>query len=91
MTRKRFVKLLMAFGYSRNSANYIATIERHKGCSYSEAYDYIAKIHVSSGNESLAGLFAKITKIVNAFCEGLKAFNEAFIDAMEGKNEVQNR
>ncbi|MBQ9269700.1 MAG: hypothetical protein IJ206_09320 [Oscillospiraceae bacterium] len=39
-TRKRFVKLLMANGWSRNAANYLAG-RLKKGASYKEAYQFL--------------------------------------------------
>lgn len=44
MTRKRFVKLLMAHGYSRNSANRIADATLKDGYSYAEGYDQVTRI-----------------------------------------------
>lgn len=38
MTRKRFVKLLMAYGYSRNEAQWIADSANRDNCSYEEAF-----------------------------------------------------
>ena len=38
MTRKRFVKLLMADGHSRNAANILAAKAQNCGLSYSTAY-----------------------------------------------------
>jgi hypothetical protein len=38
MTRKRFIKLLMAMGLSRNAANARATLCQYKGKSYAEEY-----------------------------------------------------
>lgn len=40
LTRKRFVKLLMGAGVSRNSANYFARVLPH-GWSYSDAFRYL--------------------------------------------------
>lgn len=41
MTRKRFVKLLMSHGYSRNSANEIAWNAYYKDWSYEKYYRYM--------------------------------------------------
>lgn len=38
MTRKRFVKLLMSMGYSRNEANSTAIHARHCGKTYEQMY-----------------------------------------------------
>lgn len=38
MTRKKFVKQLMAMGLSRNAANVRATLCQYKGRSYAEEY-----------------------------------------------------
>lgn len=46
MTRKRFVKLLMGYGYSRDEAYQTAYILVDEDCgfrSYLEAYDYLAE------------------------------------------------
>ena len=66
MTRKRFVKLLMAEGYSRNSANDIAGDVVKDGYSYAEGYDHVTRL----------------LPLVQAFCEKLptavRAATEAF-------------
>lgn len=46
MTRKRFIKLMMAHGYQRNLANYLAceALENYK--SYQDAWDHFCKIQL---------------------------------------------
>lgn len=41
MTRKRFIKLLMSHGYSRNNANEWAWNAYYKGWSYEDCYRYM--------------------------------------------------
>lgn len=92
MTRKRYVKLLMAQGHSRNYANECAHEVADAGgsCSYEEAYalsyaldrtNWIAAAHQLG--EALERITAGIIKAVNAAAAGIAAFGKAFRDAYE--------
>lgn len=43
MTKKRFIKLLMAVGVERNSAVNSCAVTRRIGCSYQQFYDEVMK------------------------------------------------
>lgn len=92
MTRKRYIKLLMAEGIKRDNANAMAWKVVRDGRSYAEAYaveaDYIEKLKARA-MEVLPQLTAAITeaapaileaaaKAVRALAAGIGAFNEAF-------------
>ena len=80
MTRKRFVKLCMARGYSRNEAQELALNARQKGHSYAEALGIIdaSRVALPQLEESLAGVIADIGRVVAAAAEGVAAALEAF-------------
>ena len=85
MTKKRFVKLLMADGYCRNDANMIANNVRERGLTYDSAYreyhvlpDMVAKI-----GDAMQPLIKTIRKISMAFTEASYAFTAAFRESME--------
>ena len=81
MTRKRFVKLLMARGYSRNEANKRAWDVVYDGGSYDRAYaeivvacslldaipDFVA--NVSSAIESFAAVLPKFVQSISRFVD----------------------
>lgn len=86
MTRKRFVKLLMAKGYDRNEANATAEYARMSGRSYAEAY----KVHPASVSNlmdiigpALHNFGVQLEKMANALSKAVAAFGEAYKDAME--------
>lgn len=92
MTKKRYIKLLMAQGHSRNYANECAQEVADAGGSYSyeEAYalsyaldrtNWIAAAHQLG--EVIESITASMTKAVNAVAAGIAAFGEAFRDAYE--------
>lgn len=59
MTRKRFVKLMMALGYSRNEANSLAACANRYGVSYADRWAY---------ENSLAGGMERASRgLVKAF------------------------
>ena len=97
MTRKRFVKLCMANGYSRNSANRIAEGVRAKGRTYAEgaaAVRALKKLEVSL-SPALAETIERATKAINkmakAVSAGVAAFSKAYrsaMDAMEEERQV---
>lgn len=79
MTRKRFVKLCMARGYSRNEAQELALDARQKGRSYAEAMGIVDASRVVF--PQLAGAIAEIGRVAAAVAEGLAAAAEAFFAA----------
>lgn len=83
MTRKRFVKLCMARGYSRNEAQELALDARQKGRSYAEAMGIVdaSRVVFPQLAESLAGTIAEIGRVAAAVAEGLAAAAEAFFAA----------
>lgn len=80
MTRKRFVKLCMARGYSRNEAQELALDARQKGRSYAEVMGIMdaSRVVLPQFAESLAGAIAEIGRVAAAAAEGLAAAAEAF-------------
>ena len=90
MTRKRFVKLLMAEGYSRNSANKIADDLRMDGYSYAEGYDHIVRLvplvqaMIPVVADAARAAAEAIGKIARAACDAataaIRAFNAAMIE-----------
>lgn len=80
MKRKKFVKMLMADGYTRNTANAMAEIVVNKGQSYQKAYDaltYFGKIKKSLIN-GIVPIAKEIEKIVKAVSAGVQAFSDKF-------------
>ena len=87
MTRKRFVKLLMAQGYSRNEANLYATRARVLGHSYETAYYLINIKSVHITGEAVRNAMQTITKIMNAVGAGVTAFSRAYTEAMQAEEK----
>lgn len=97
MTRKRFVKLLMAAGYDRNEANAIAADARSRGIEYNKVY--IAANGILTAGIKWNGVdidavcdgFRKIVdaaqKVAQAVCNAAAAFTKAFLETMEATNE----
>lgn len=85
MTRKRFVKLLMARGYDRNGANNMATLAQAKGYSYEKAYRLATAIPdlVDRIGPAIVNLAETVKKMTTALAAGFSAFGEAFHAAME--------
>lgn len=88
MTRKRFVKLAMASGYSRNSANRIAEKVPASGKSYAEVHKALLAVKkltaaiVPAVSETVQRIIEVFGKMVNAVSEGAAAFSKAFSAAM---------
>lgn len=105
MTRKRYVKLLMAHGVSRNVANLCAQEVVEEGVSYQEDYDAQAKtlglINSSkemreimlrwsqSITEAMAEVAATVARMSEALVAGFAAFSEAYNEAMNRKREPE--
>lgn len=88
MTRKRFVKLLMAEGYSRNGANEIADEVLEDGFSYAEGYEYVMRM-LTLVQETLQALSDEVHRSVEiigrfagAACDAVSAAVKAFSAAM---------
>lgn len=76
MTRKRFVKLLMAEGYSRNSANNVADATIMCGYSYAEGYAHVTNLLPLI--EAVAVRFGKaVQKFADSIDKCAKAMSEA--------------
>lgn len=88
MTRKRYIKLLMAHGYDRNEAAAMAVDVRECGWSYQNGYDIIVESDrfcdlltgIRDGYELLA---ATMRKIAAGLAAGAAAFSEAIWDAVK--------
>ena len=78
MTRKRFVKLLMADGYSRNDANSIARDTSAEGWTYSLKYYFLQA--VNSFPEITVMPTRTIVKMVDLIVETLPSMIQAIID-----------
>lgn len=100
MTRKRFVKLLMANGYSRNMAQFIAQLEAGLGNSYKEAFgkykrdgsaalmnDFLSPEIYSVIND-VAESFGRIAR---AACAAAEAFVDAFVNALSSDRVQEDK
>ena len=76
MTRKRFVKLLMSKGYSRNEAVAMAEYYNYNNVPYKTAYLMESPRVVAFAAKSLTEAFA-------AMCRPLKDIAASFADAMK--------
>lgn len=92
MTKKRYIKLLMAQGHSRNYANECAQEVADAGGSYSYEKAYALAYALDRTNwisaahqlgEVIESITASMTKAVNAVAAGIAAFGKAFQDAYE--------
>ena len=88
MTRKRFVKLLMAKGYDRNWAKDMAMVAQKNGYSYEKAYRMAAGIPdlVDNLTPAIVNLVETVSKLATALGAGFAAFAEAYTASM--KQEV---
>ena len=98
MTRKRYVKLLMAQGYSRNGANLCADYVVIQGKTYRQDYDarersISAEEAFQEAVEAVKLAFAETAKtfsrIAAAICEGADAFMKAYQAAMAKEKEPE--
>lgn len=78
MTRKRFVKLMMSRGYSRNEAKEVALSVMQSGKSYAEVYLNISSLYELP--ESMTVLSERINMAVNVICEGMRKLANAFAE-----------
>ena len=97
MTRKRFVKLLMAAGYDRNEANAAAADARSRGIEYSTAV-IPAKVALSVGIkwndinidamcEAIREIADMAQKVALAIGKAVAAFAETYTTEMEAIHE----
>lgn len=105
MTRKRYIKLLMAHGYSRNNANLCAMEIVEEGGSYQQEYDDLEEVLRKFDDladmraamqrfsqaiaEAIPGVVAAATRIVEALNASLLAFGNAFRAAMDKEKEPE--
>ena len=71
MTRKRYIKLLMAAGYSRNEANQLAEWAVESGLSYRTAYRFVSTYFPTGFKkiaEALERWLSGIEKVVAGMC-----------------------
>lgn len=90
MTRKRFVKLLMSNGYSRNDANRVAMAVVSRGCTYD--YEYFSILCKGSGlpiaefleaiGDAAVRMGQTADNLVRTFCEILPTIIEAITAAI---------
>lgn len=80
MTRKRFVKLMMAEGYSRNSANALARQVVKEGISYHKGYRAVTAWSrlTKKLKEALVPFTEAVRKIGQAFAEVSRAAKQAY-------------
>lgn len=87
MTRKRYVKLLMANGWSRNAANHAAKEVREDGTSYNADYyhgfdsvDIYSRQYqelYETVKQTVDNLIPCIKRLAEALAAGVSAFGEA--------------
>lgn len=79
MTRKRFVKMLMARGYSRNSANFYAEAVVAGGGSYREEWQRLEVKHraVEAITQRSVALREAVERLSTAIVKGFSAFASA--------------
>ena len=97
MTRKRFVKLLMADGYSRNASNTIAADARNCGMKYSNAYKAesamrAAKLKFQDVDftavcDAIRNVAEMAIKVASAMAKAVGAFAETYTKEMEVNHE----
>ncbi|MBS5134866.1 MAG: hypothetical protein KHZ05_05425 [Oscillospiraceae bacterium] len=80
MTRKRFVKLLMARKISRNEANELADRAACGRVSYEKAYMAYTSLPDVLDVIQLVG--EKLQRVARAICDGMSAFVEAFASSL---------
>ena len=71
MTRKRYIKLLMAAGYSRNEAASLAAIAQSMGVPYAEALS----------NDNAYQFSKAIKRVTSAIVDEIPSFIEGIVNA----------
>lgn len=97
MTRKRFVKMLMAEGYSRNEANIVATAARNSGIDYKLAYKAerdlsaaklsLKNVDISAICYAIGKIAEAAIKVASAMAKAVAAFAETYTKEMEANHE----
>ena len=94
MTRKRYIKLRMAEGLSRNEATLRAKKIVAEGLSYQEGYNCDATIRALTGaidfgslSAVLAGAAEAIGRMARAICKATAAFSEVLAKELHGEEE----
>ena len=93
MTRKRFIKLLMSRGYSRNEANTLAADARRCGMKYSNAYMAESAMRAAKINlkdidftavcDAAIKVAEAATKVASAIAKAAYAFAKTYQEEME--------
>ena len=97
MTRKRYVKLLMGHGYSRNTANLYADRALATGRTYQQDYNYrLIGISMAEGfREFLEAVKREFSEIAESFkkladeVRGVVAYEKAYLAAMDKEKEPE--
>lgn len=92
MTRKRYIKLLMAKGFSRNEANTAAQMVVEEGDTYLNDYAMFL-LHDSAPyttelaaiTEAMSRITDTIANITRALAAAFRAFGDAYRAAMDGE------
>lgn len=86
MTRKRYIKLMMAEGWDRNTANAFAEQVREEGTSYAADYAEHERIFRRIDFDALCAAIKNVTdtiwRVSKALHSALDAFGKAYRDAM---------
>ena len=85
MTRKRFKKLLMAQGYSRNEVSQIAEEISANGKTYAEGYaafNAFTELFTAGLSDIVERISKTITKTAQALGEAVAAFSKAYHERM---------
>lgn len=90
MTRKRFVKLLMADGYSRNRANSIARDTVADGCSY-ELRHLLLRLGNDFPNIALPDLKDAIGKVADMIKEIIPVIISAIVEVFPVAMELAHK
>lgn len=87
MTRKRFIKLLMAHGESKRKAQTIAHLYNASGKSYKDAYcNYSARklVSVSVACEKLSAALVNLGFSIRELAKNFKLFNHHYTEVDNG-------
>lgn len=96
MTRKRFIKLLMAQGYSRNEANTVAAYSRSNRTPYSTAYTAELDAHTAISKltatnfDALCNAIGNLADMISRFSEAVSKAAAAFVKTFQAGMEENN-
>ena len=92
MTRKRYIKLMMAEGFDRNTANAFAEQVQAEGKSYSEDYaDHVRlfrRIDFDALCVAMQNVTDTIRRVGKALCSAVAAFSKAYTEAMSKEERL---